>query len=40
MKTVKAVAAVICDSIREKKKIFAAARGHGEFQGRWEKPGG
>ena len=30
MKTVKVVAAVICDSIKEKKLIFATARGYGE----------
>lgn len=40
MKTIKVVAAVICDSIKEKQKIFAAARGYGEFQGQWEFPGG
>ena len=40
MKTVKVVAAVICDSIREKKKIFATAKGYGEFKGQWEFPGG
>lgn len=40
MKTVKVVAAVICDSIREKKFIFATARGYGEFKGQWEFPGG
>lgn len=40
MKTVKVVAAVICDSIKEKKKIFATARGYGEFKGQWEFPGG
>ncbi len=40
MKTIKVVAAVICDSIREKKKIFATARGYGEFKGLWEFPGG
>ena len=40
MKTVKVVAAVICDSLLEKKAIFATARGYGEFQGRWEFPGG
>ena len=40
MKTIKVVAAVICDSIREKKKIFATARGYGEFKGKWEFPGG
>ncbi len=40
MKTVKVVAAVICDSIREKKSIFATARGYGAFKGQWEFPGG
>jgi 8-oxo-dGTP diphosphatase len=40
MKTVNVVAAVICDSIQEKKKIFATARGYGEFKGMWEFPGG
>lgn len=40
MKIVKVVAAVICDSLRDKKKIFATARGYGEFKGQWEFPGG
>ena len=40
MKTVKVVAAVICDSVKKKRKIFATARGYGEFQGQWEFPGG
>ena len=40
MKTIKVVAAVICDSIHEKKKIFATARGYGAFKGLWEFPGG
>lgn len=40
MKTVKVVAAVICDSMIEKKHIFATARGYGEFKGQWEFPGG
>ena len=40
MKTIKVVAAVICDSIEDKKKIFAAARGYGDFKGQWEFPGG
>lgn len=40
MKTIKVVAAVICDSINEKKRIFATARGYGEFKGQWEFPGG
>lgn len=40
MKTIRVVAAVICDSINEKKQIFATARGYGEFKGQWEFPGG
>ena len=40
MKTVRVVAAVICDSVKEKRKIFATARGYGEFNGQWEFPGG
>ena len=33
MKTVKVVAVVICDSFDKKNKIFATARGYGEFKG-------
>ncbi|MCR4902493.1 MAG: (deoxy)nucleoside triphosphate pyrophosphohydrolase [Butyrivibrio sp.] len=40
MKTVRVVAAVICDSMEEKNRIFATARGYGEFKGQWEFPGG
>ena len=40
MKTIKVVAAVICDSIKVKNHIFATARGYGEFKGQWEFPGG
>ncbi len=40
MKTVRVVAAVICNSVKEKHKIFATARGYGEFKGQWEFPGG
>ena len=40
MKTVKVVAAIICDNIKEKNKIFATARGYGELKGGWEFPGG
>ena len=36
MKTISVVAAVI----RDKEKIFATARGYGEFKGQWEFPGG
>jgi 8-oxo-dGTP diphosphatase len=40
MKTIKVVAAVICNSFQTKSRIFAAARGYGEFKGMWEFPGG
>lgn len=40
MKTVKVVAAVICDSFDRKHRIFATARGYGDFKGQWEFPGG
>ena len=36
MKTIRVVAAVI----RDENKIFATARGYGEFKGGWEFPGG
>ena len=40
MKTVRVVAAVICDSLEKKTKIFATARGYGDYKGWWEFPGG
>ncbi len=40
MKTVKVVAAVICDDMDKKNKIFATARGYGDLKGGWEFPGG
>lgn len=40
MKTIKVVAAIICDNMKEKNKIFATARGYGDFKGQWEFPGG
>ena len=40
MKTIKVVAAVSCDSLENTTKIFATARGYGEFKGQWEFPGG
>ncbi len=40
MKTIKVVAAVICDSLQAKTRIFATARGYGQFKGMWEFPGG
>ena len=33
MKTVKVVAAIICDDMKEKNKIFATARGYGDLKG-------
>ena len=40
MKTIKVAAAVICDTLQSKARIFATARGYGEFKGMWEFPGG
>ena len=40
MKNVKVVAAVIVDNIAAPARIFATARGYGEFKGMWEFPGG
>lgn len=40
MKTIKVAAAIICDSFPNIQKVFATARGYGEFQGLWEFPGG
>lgn len=40
MKTIRVVAAVICDSLQTKSRIFATAKGYGEFKGMWEFPGG
>ena len=40
MKTLRVVAAVICDSFCKKERVFATARGYGEFKGWWEFPGG
>ena len=40
MKTIKVVAAIICDDMKEKNKIFATARGYGELKGGCEFPGG
>jgi len=40
MKTIKVVAAVIRSNTDNEEKIFATARGYGEFKGRWEFPGG
>lgn len=40
MKTIRVAAAVICDSIEEKSRIFATAKGYGKYKGMWEFPGG
>jgi len=40
MKVVRVVAAVICDSMDHKTKVFTTARGYGDLKGGWEFPGG
>ena len=40
MKTIRVVAAVICDSMQAKRKIYGTARGYGDYKGQWEFPGG
>lgn len=40
MKKTRVVAAVICDSIQTKHRIYATARGYGDYKGQWEFPGG
>ena len=40
MKTIKVVAAIICNDLERKSKIFATARGYGDLKGGWEFPGG
>lgn len=40
MKTVRVVAAVICDNMDSPTQIFATARGYGDYKGSWEFPGG
>ena len=40
MKTVRVVAGVIRDGHENMNRIFATARGYGEFKGQWEFPGG
>ena len=40
MKVVRVVAAVICDDIQTKHKIYATARGYGEYKGGWKFPDG
>lgn len=40
MKTIRVVAAIICDDMENPTQIFATARGYGELKGQWEFPGG
>lgn len=40
MKIIKVVAAIICNDMERKNKIFATARGYGDLKGGWEFPGG
>lgn len=40
MKTIRVAAAIICDDMKNPSRIFATARGYGEFKGQWEFPGG
>lgn len=40
MKTIRVVAAVICSSLKSKERVFATARGYGDYKGMWEFPGG
>ncbi len=40
LKYVRVVAAVIKDNSQKEKRIFATARGYGEYKGWWEFPGG
>lgn len=40
MKTIQVAAAIICDNMDNPSKIFATAKGYGEFKGLWEFPGG
>ena len=40
LKTINVVAAIICDDLNNKTKVFATRRGYGEYKGWWEFPGG
>ena len=40
MKTIRVVAAVICDDLNRPTQVFATARGYGDNKGQWEFPGG
>ena len=35
MKTIKVVAAIICNDMERKNRIFATARGYGDLKGGW-----
>lgn len=37
---IRVVAAVICDSLVDKRHVFATVRGYGDWKGWWEFPGG
>lgn len=40
MKTIRVVAAILCDDLTKPTRVFATARGYGEQKGGWEFPGG
>lgn len=40
MKTIRVAAAIICDNMEVPSRIFATAKGYGDFKGQWEFPGG
>lgn len=40
MKSIRVVAAIICNDMENPTRIFATAKGYGEFKGKWEFPGG
>ena len=40
MRALRVAAAVICDSLASKHRVFATARGYGDWKGWWEFPGG
>lgn len=40
LRSINVVAAIICDDIDNKTKVFATQRGYGEYKDGWEFPGG
>lgn len=40
LKTINVVAAIICNDLNNKTKVFITRRGYGEYKGWWEFPGG